>query len=78
MTKRKTIRETDATIRECGKVRAVIVTVYPSGVIGFRLKRTRREYCLSADDCYRRAVAQAAAAERPKRVRRQVSRSLLR
>lgn len=78
MTRGKVKRETSATVRDGGRERQVIVTVYPDGTLGFRLKRTRREYCLSAAACFNRAVAQAAAAERPKRTRRAVDRGILR
>jgi hypothetical protein len=78
MTTSKVKRETRATIRDGGRERQIIVTIYPDGTLGFRLKRTRREYCLSAAACYQRAVAQAVAADKPKRRRRTVSRSMIR
>lgn len=43
----------------------VIVSLYPNGTIGFRQKRSRKEYCLPLATAYRMAVL--AEAEHQKR-----------
>lgn len=50
--KRKVALETEATVFERSVHRHVIVSVEPSGLIGFRLKGTRRTYHLPADAGY--------------------------
>jgi len=50
--RRKVEVETEAAIFERSRQRPVIVSVEPSGVIGFRLKGTQRTYYLTADACY--------------------------
>lgn len=59
-------RKTDAMVFSRGS-RCVIVTVYPSGVIGFRLERERREEFASASDIYRQAARARVVAEKAKR-----------
>jgi hypothetical protein len=54
-TKKEFEIETSATVFERGQ-RNVIVTVEPSGLLGFRLKGTQRTYELTADACYHAAV----------------------
>lgn len=48
--------ETSVTVFERSQRRPVVVKVEPSGLIGFRLKGTRRTYELTADACYHAAV----------------------
>jgi hypothetical protein len=62
--KRSLVRETSATIFEQGENRPVIVTLYPHGVVGLRLKGTRRTYTLDVQSLYVRAVKAAVDAER--------------
>jgi hypothetical protein len=57
-TKRSIELETLATVFERSKRRQVIVTVEPSGLLGFRLKGTQRTYELMADAGYHAAVKQ--------------------
>lgn len=59
----KCTRRTRATVFSRG-ARPVIVTIYPDGVIGFRLSKQRREEFRFADDCYREAVIARKAQER--------------
>ena len=49
---------------ERGKYRAVIITLDPPNVIGFRLKGTRTTYRLTAEGCYWMAIAAAKLAEK--------------
>jgi hypothetical protein len=62
-----TTRRTSASVFSRGARRAVIVTVYPDGVLGLRLSRTRREELVAADTVYREAVIARVAIERAQR-----------
>jgi len=62
--KSKVTRQVRGTVKEAGKDREVIVTVYPSGVLGFRAKGCRREYQLTAECCYVMAVKAHVAEEK--------------
>jgi len=55
---RRLQRVSDSHIHSGGRTRAVIVELSPDrpGLIGFRLKGTRRTYYLPIDACYRDAV----------------------
>lgn len=57
-------RVTDTTVRDRGKVRRLVITVYPSGFIGLRPEATRKEELLSFDAAYSIAVKQRVARER--------------
>lgn len=57
-------RRTEDTFRDRGQLRRVIVTVYPSGVLGLRLERQRREEELLASTAYSMAVRLRVQAER--------------
>jgi len=47
-----------------GKYRDVLVTIYPHGLVGYRLLGQRREYFRGAAEDYREAVRLTVAAER--------------
>ena len=65
--RRKVEIETDATVFERSVHRHVIVSVEPSGLVGFRLKGTRRTYHLPADAGYCTALkADVGAQETPR------------
>lgn len=55
LTKKVTIM-TDALQREAGKLRQIVVTIYPGGTFGLRLAKTRREECITLGACYEHAV----------------------
>ncbi|TAK45233.1 MAG: hypothetical protein EPO27_10460 [Betaproteobacteria bacterium] len=57
-------RRVEDTIRSGGKQRRVVVTVYPSGALGLRLERTRREEQILASTIYAIAVRLRVTAER--------------
>lgn len=57
-------RRTENMIRDGGKRRNLIVTLYPGGVIGLRPSKTRREEVLSVEAAYDLAVKQRVAKER--------------
>jgi len=71
-------REAHGIVRE-----ALIVTLYPSGILGLRAKHTRREYTLPLVTIYRLAIEAEVERKRAERAakqgqRRLVSRGLLR
>lgn len=53
---RKVVRETKCTTYERGRHRPIIVTVYQNGLMGFRLKNLRKEYCLTVETAYLLAI----------------------
>jgi hypothetical protein len=64
-------RRTRELRRDGGKLRAVIVTLYPAGHIGLRLHGTRREETIPIQAVYERAVKMRLALEQAeKRTRR--------
>lgn len=60
-------RRSNATVFSSGKRCAVIVTLYPDGLIGLRLFRHRREEFIDPAAAYREAVAYRAAIDRAKK-----------
>ena len=60
----KVRRTTTARVFSSGASRPVIVSIYPDGVVGFRLSRNRKEEFCYADDLYRQAVMTRKANER--------------
>jgi len=54
--KKPVTRLTDATVRDAGACRNIIVTIYPQGIVGVRLARTRREEVISLETVYMMAV----------------------
>ena len=61
--RKNVIRETAAEVFECGKLRAVVVTIRPK-VVSFRLKGTFRSYDLPISKCFFLAVLAAVEAEK--------------
>lgn len=51
-------------VRDGGKLRRLIVIVYPNGTIGLRPERTRREELVSAGGVWQRAVRDRVMAEK--------------
>jgi hypothetical protein len=69
---KKVIRRSDTTIRDEGKSRRIVITLYPSGVIGLRPEKTRREELLTVDAAWAAAVRMRVSRERAdKRSKRQ-------
>jgi len=60
----RVVRKTSASVFSAGKRRPVVVAVYPDGIIGLRLLRSRREEFVDAASVYREAVFARVAAER--------------
>jgi hypothetical protein len=57
----------DATIRDRGKLRPLVVTLYPNGMIGLRPLGLRREETLDVDTAWQFAVRVRVASERAER-----------
>jgi hypothetical protein len=57
-------RRTNSTVRDEGKVRRLVITLYPGGVIGLRPEKTRREELLSVEAAWATAVKIRVAQER--------------
>ena len=57
-------RRTDDTIRDAGRVRRLVVTLYPGDVIGLRPEKTRREERTTLAAVYDLAVRLRVDAER--------------
>lgn len=75
--KRVTRRSDETLIRDGGKFRRPVVTLYPTGVIGIRLEKTRREETITIEAVYHLAVKLRVSSEqrdKPKRQRRMRSR----
>lgn len=61
----KTIsRRSEATIRDGVKRRRIVVTLYPSNVIGLRPEKTRREEFISVESAWSTAVKMRVNSER--------------
>ena len=56
-------RRTDATVRDGGKARRIVVTLYPGNTIGLRQEKTRREELISIEAAYSLAVKMRVAKE---------------
>lgn len=57
-------RSTDNAIRDGARLRPLVVTLYPGGVIGLRPSKTRREELLTVEAAYSLAIKQRVAKER--------------
>jgi hypothetical protein len=56
-------------VRDGGRLRRLVVTVYPNGTIGLRPERTRREEVVSAGGIWQRAVRDRVVAERQAKIK---------
>jgi len=58
-------------VREGGKMRAIIITIRPPNIIGFRAKGCHKEYQLTTEACYIMAVrAQVLDLQKQKKLKR--------
>ena len=57
-------RRSEETVREAGRLRRIVVTLYPNGTIGLRPEKTRREEILPIEAIYIIAVKARVASER--------------
>lgn len=53
--------------RDAGKMRRIVVTLYPAGFLGLRLEKTRREEVLPLQAAYDVAVKMRVASEKSKK-----------
>jgi hypothetical protein len=68
--KKPVYRETDGGILERGKTRAVIVSIEPGGILGFRLKGMHQTYRLTAEGCFMAAVKAQVAVEKKEKAKK--------
>jgi hypothetical protein len=61
---RKITRRSAETYRDRSKLRRIVITLYPAGMIGLRLEKTRREETLALSLAYETAVRARVAFER--------------
>lgn len=57
-------RRSEATIRDGGRTRRIVITLYPSNVIGLRPEKTRREELITVEAAWSTAVKMRVAKER--------------
>jgi hypothetical protein len=72
---RKVIRRSSETYRDRSKLRRIVITLYPGGVIGLRLEKTRQEETLPLRLAYETAVRARVAFERAQKAGRKGGRS---
>lgn len=68
--KRPARARSDTTIRDRGKLRPLIVTLYPNGLIGLRPLGLRREETLDVDTAWHLAIRVRVAGDRSERRRK--------
>jgi hypothetical protein len=69
-------RRVQGMVRDGGRLRRLVVTVYPNGTIGLRPERTRREELVSAGGIWQRAVKDRVLAERVAKIKARKERRL--
>jgi hypothetical protein len=67
---RKVTRRSEETYRDRSKRRRIVVTLYPTGIIGLRLERTRQEETLPLIHAYETAVRARVAFERAQKAKK--------
>jgi len=72
---RKVTRRSSETYRDRSKMRRIVITLYPTGIIGLRLEKTRQEEMLSLRLAYETAVRTRVAFERARKAKRKEGRS---
>ena len=72
---RKVTRRSSETYRDRSKLRRIVITLYPTGVIGLRLEKTRQEETLPLGLAYETAVRARVAFERAQKAKRKGGRS---
>lgn len=63
-------RRSEETVRECGKLRRIVITLYPNGTIGLRPEKTRREEILPIEAIYMMAIKARVLAQRTDKKRK--------
>jgi hypothetical protein len=54
----------ESMVRDCGRLKPLVITIYPGGTIGLRPSKTRREEFISAAACYETAIKMRVRGER--------------
>lgn len=67
-------RKSSTLVRDRGKVRELVVTLYPNGTIGLRPIKTRHEEITTLDSIYSLAVKQRVAKERAEKLAKKKAR----
>lgn len=67
-------RRTGIVRRDRGKMRPIVVTMYPAGTLGLRLLGTRREETIPIEAVYERAVKMRVALEQAERAAKRKAR----
>ena len=62
--KSKITRMTGAEVRDRGKYRRLVISLYPNDTIGLRPEKMRKEEIVSIESCYVLAIKQRVAQER--------------
>lgn len=57
------IRKTNSAVRDRGKIRNLVVTIFPNGTIGLRPERTRQLEVVTLESVYSLAIKQRVARE---------------
>lgn len=57
-------RMSEATVRDSGKLKRLVITIYPNDTVGLRPEKTRREETVTLGAVYSLAVKQRVNAER--------------
>lgn len=68
-------RKSYTVVRDRGRVRELVVTLYPNGTLGLRPLKTRQEEVLTLESCYHLAVRQRVAKEQAEKKERKRSRA---
>ena len=72
---RKVTRRAEVRYRDRSKQRRIVVTLYPNGIIGLRLEKTRSEETLPLVHAYETAVRARVAFERARKAKKKGHRS---
>jgi hypothetical protein len=72
---RKVTRRSSETYRDRSRLRRIVITLYPAGVIGLRLEKTRHEETLPLRLAFETAVRARVAFERAQKAKRKGGRS---
>ena len=72
---RKVTRRSSETYRDRSKLRRIVITLYPTGIIGLRLEKTPQEETLPLRLAYESAVRARVAFQRTQKSKRKGGRS---
>ena len=61
-------RKSNSTVRDRGKIRNLVITLFPNGTVGLRPSGTRKLEIVTLDSCYSLAVKQRVAREKAEKL----------